>query len=325
MVNQDSSQLIPLLMTASVSTRGMKGACFSDEQREQMYLETLRYYLETLPEDQPIVFADNSGWGLDRFQQLADQFEKKERGVRGQELGVRKEEGQWNDENSTVHLHLFSPPSSRVEFISVDPAICDQTRGKGYNEILLMNAVVERSELIKQAGAFMKVTGRYPIYNLPRFLKGAREWMAKGGKFYGDMKDHKVFDWIFKDTAKWNGHAAYTVLFATTVDFYREKLAESYRECNDYTNQWIEVVWYRILAPFRYQKNNTHHCPPPPLLSTSLGNGVKLRLPVEPVCGGFQGSAQQTVMASQSNESMKAKVARFVGNCIRTFTPWFWF
>ena len=67
MVNQDSSQLIPLLMTASVSTRGMKGACFSDEQREQMYLETLRYYLETLPEDQPIVFADNSGWGLEVF------------------------------------------------------------------------------------------------------------------------------------------------------------------------------------------------------------------------------------------------------------------
>ena len=58
---------LPLLMTASVSTRGMKGACFSDEQREQMYLETLRYYLETLPEDQPIVFADNSGWNLGQF------------------------------------------------------------------------------------------------------------------------------------------------------------------------------------------------------------------------------------------------------------------
>lgn len=39
--------MIPLLMTAPVSTRGMKGACFSDEEREMIYVETLRYYLST--------------------------------------------------------------------------------------------------------------------------------------------------------------------------------------------------------------------------------------------------------------------------------------
>lgn len=32
---------LPLLMTASVSTRGMIGACFTDEEREKMYCETL--------------------------------------------------------------------------------------------------------------------------------------------------------------------------------------------------------------------------------------------------------------------------------------------
>ena len=216
--------------------------------------------------------------------------------------------------------------------MSIDPSICDQSRGKGYNEILLMNAVVERSELIRKAGAFMKVTGRYPIYNLPRFLKEAQAWIAKGGRYYGDMKDHKVFDWLCKDTNKWNGHAAYTVLFATTVEFYKEKLAGSYRDCNDYTNQWIEVVWYRILAPYRNGKGEP--CRGGERVEVSgvrrgsergVGNGVKLRLPVEPVCGGFQGSERQTVMASQSNESAKAKLARFVGNCIRTFMPWFWF
>lgn len=301
---------LPLLMTASVSTRGMKGACFSDEEREQMYLETLRYYLETLPEDQPIVFADNSGWDLGRFRRLLE----------GEGVGVVErcsEEGNASSAPTPTPAPTSTPASqSRVEFLSIDPSICDQSRGKGYNEILLMNAVVERSELIKKAGAFMKVTGRYPIYNLPRFLKGAQAWIAKGGRYYGDMKDHKVFDWLCKDTNKWNGHAAYTVLFATTVEFYKEKLAGSYRDCNDYTNQWIEVVWYRILAPYRRS------------LKVEVGSekcGVKLRLPVEPVCGGFQGSERQTVMASQSNESAKAKLARFVGNCIRTFMPWFWF
>ena len=254
-----SERKIPLLMTASVSTRGMKGACFSDEQRERMYLETLRYYLETLPADQPIVFADNSGWDLSRFKRFLEG-----EGVVGEGVGVVErcsEEGNASSAPTPTPTPAPTPTptstptsQSRVEFLSIDPSICDQSRGKGYNEILMMNDVVARSELIRKAGAFMKVTGRYPIYNLPRFLKEAEAWIAKGGKFYGDMKDHKVFDWLCKDTNRWNGHAAYTVLFATTVEFYKEKLAESYRDCNDYTNQWIEVVWYRILAPYRNGK-----------------------------------------------------------------------
>ena len=37
---------LPILMTASVSTRGMIGADFSDAEREKMYLETLAYYIK---------------------------------------------------------------------------------------------------------------------------------------------------------------------------------------------------------------------------------------------------------------------------------------
>ena len=265
---------LPLLMTASVSTRGMKGACFSDAEREKMYVEALRFYLETLPKDQPIVFAENSGWDLAAF---------------ARRIGEGVE---------------------RVEFIALDPAGFDVSRGKGYNEILMLNATIEKSAVIRAAGAFMKVTGRYPIYNLMRYLKEAEAFLGQGGKYYGDMKDHKVFDFLFpNNTDKWNGHAAYTVLFATTVAFYREKLAESYEDCNDYTLQWIEVVWCRILSPYRKMK----------------GSGVMLRLPIEPICGGMQGSLVETIAFSQSNESVKAKVARLVGNFIRVFMPWFWF
>jgi hypothetical protein len=39
---------IPLLMTASVATRGMKGADFTDEEREKMYLSTIRFYIKEL-------------------------------------------------------------------------------------------------------------------------------------------------------------------------------------------------------------------------------------------------------------------------------------
>ena len=40
-----SKKMLPLLMTASVSTKGMKGACFSDTEREQMYLNALSFYI----------------------------------------------------------------------------------------------------------------------------------------------------------------------------------------------------------------------------------------------------------------------------------------
>jgi hypothetical protein len=39
---------LPLLMTASVSTRGMVGACFTDEEREKMYRESLMIYEKML-------------------------------------------------------------------------------------------------------------------------------------------------------------------------------------------------------------------------------------------------------------------------------------
>lgn len=58
--------MLPILMTASVSTRGMKGACFTDDERERMYLNALSYYLLALP-DAKIVFAENSGWNLEDF------------------------------------------------------------------------------------------------------------------------------------------------------------------------------------------------------------------------------------------------------------------
>ena len=58
--------LLPVLMTASVDTRGMKGALFAASEREKMYVETVRYYLDAICRDprQKIVFCDNSGWDL---------------------------------------------------------------------------------------------------------------------------------------------------------------------------------------------------------------------------------------------------------------------
>ena len=268
MAKLDSLEL-PLLLTASVSTRGMVGADFGDEDRERMYLETLRFYgQEVLARDpgQRLVFAENSGWDL-----------------------------------KAMAAKLPSELASRIRWVAVDPARFDISRGKGYNEILLIN------EVVKLLGPrFLKLTGRYPIYNIRYFLRAAKRHFACGGSFYGDMKDHRLFDWL---RTGWNGHAAYTVLFATTAEFYQKHLASSYADCNDYTDNWIECVWYRILSPFRGRK----------------ASGVSLRFRREPVCGGLQGSNLAAKSFNKRNDSLRAKGQRFVGNCIRWFLPWFWF
>lgn len=270
---------LPILMTASVSTRGMIGADFSDAEREKMYLETLAYYIkEFISGDKPrhIVFVENSGWNLDAYKKKLPRV----------------------------------IDDAIIEFIALNPDDFDVSKGKGYNELILINQAIERSPVIKGVGAFMKVTGRYPIYNLGYFLNQADRFIQDGGQFWGDIKDHKVYDMLFPhNTAKWNGHAAYTVLFATTLSFYKSRLGPSYVECNDYVGRWVECVWYDILAPYRGKR----------------GSGVCLRFKREPICGGLQGSSVQTIAFSKSNQSLKSKIMRFVGNSIRTFMPWFWF
>ena len=269
---------LPVLMTASVSTRGMAGADFSDEEREKMYFETVGFYEKELlakDKDRHIIFVENSGWDIDAFK-----------------------------------VKMGNLPEGQIEFISLDPNDFDVSKGKGYNELILINQAIERSKTLRDAGAFMKVTGRYPVYNLPDYLHEAEKFINAGGKFYGDIKDHKVYDFLFPhNTAKWNGHAAYTVLFATTVDFYKTKLGPLYSECNDYVGRWVECVWYDALKGYRGKK----------------GCGVSLRFRREPICGGLQGSSAQTIAFSKSNQSLKSRIMRFIGNCIRIVMPWFWF
>ena len=50
--------MIPLLLTATVNPNGMQGASFSVDERAQMYVEAVRFYLD---KGCKVVFAENSG------------------------------------------------------------------------------------------------------------------------------------------------------------------------------------------------------------------------------------------------------------------------
>lgn len=131
--------MLPVLLTASVDTRGMKGAKFSAQEREKMYVDTLNYYISDLSkrkENFTLIFAENSGW---------------------------------NTESVTSKLHKAK--NVQVEYEALDPNLFDQTKGKSYNEMLILDLVSANNKTIKEAGGFFKLTGRFPILNLYHLMK----------------------------------------------------------------------------------------------------------------------------------------------------------
>ena len=263
--------IIPVLMTASVSTRGMKGACFTDEEREAMYVSALAYYVEHLlkADDQyAIVFAENSGWNLER-----------------------------------IKSQLPEHDELRIEFISLPPDEFDIAKGKGYNELLLITKALQQSVLIGKANGFFKVTGRYPIYNIRRFLDKADRFIREQkGDLYADIKDHPLYDLL---RLGWCGHAFDCRLFGARVDYYLECMAPLYVRCNDYTGPLLENVLFDLV---KRKKGK-----------------LSLRFDREPHFGGMEGSDIAAVSFSKKQDSLQGKIKRMMGNCIRICLPWFKF
>lgn len=257
-------------MTASVSTKGMKGACFTDHEREAMYVNALSYYIVNIQRksDVRIVFAENSDWDLEAIKSKLPQYD-----------------------------------STQIEFISVPSELFDISRGKGYNELLLINETLKRSLFIKESGAFFKVTGRYPIYNLKYFLNCASKQIYRNGvSLYADIKDHCLYDWLHLG---WCGHSFECRLFGVENDYYQRQIAPLYVECNDYTGALLENILFKCVK---------------------IGGGkINLRFKREPHFGGVEGSDINAVSFSKEQDSLKGKMKRFVGNVIRTFFPFFYF
>lgn len=150
--------MLPILLTASVDTRGMKGAKFLAEEREQMYVDTLNYYISDLSKREgnfTLIFAENSGW----------------------------------NKNSVI-VKLKDSANVKVEYEALQPELFDQSKGKSYNEMLILDLVSASNKSIREAGGFFKLTGRFPILNLYSLLKEV-EKRNRGGK-YGSIRTAKT-------------------------------------------------------------------------------------------------------------------------------------
>jgi hypothetical protein len=150
-------QDVALVMTASIDPKGMPAArSLPDPKvREEDYVNALDYYLVNHPRFTKIVFAENSGWPLDRLYAVAKKHNAQE----------------------------------RVEFLSFSINDFPRELGKSYGELLLLDHVIEQSRFVRQSKYVVKITGRAKIPNLTQLLKSAPE----GVDFYGDLRDHRLY------------------------------------------------------------------------------------------------------------------------------------
>ena len=184
---------IPLLLTATIDPQGMQGASFSVAERAEMYVEALRFYVQALVHRTTpcIVFAENSG-------------------------AIR-----------VVQQQVDSP---LIEWVDVSGNEYDSSRGKGYNETLLIRKAIAQSQVIQRAGRFFKVTGRLKVLNIGQLL----DEVAQAGpqaQFRADCKDHSLYEWLHLPI---NGHAGECRYWFATTEFFQQVLWPYQSRLHDY-------------------------------------------------------------------------------------------
>lgn len=198
--------MIPLLLTATVNPQGMKGANFSVEERARMYVDAIMFYLAagnstTNGSKRHVVLAENSG------------------------------------SVNLIHDMLVAKMNvlpDNLELVDVAGPEYDQSRGKGYNETILIQKAIESSKMIREAGCFFKLTGRLKLLNIDKMLAEVASLVESrtGLEFLADCKDHQVYKWLHMPI---NGHVGECRYWFARNDFFMKRMWPKLEQMNDYT------------------------------------------------------------------------------------------
>ncbi len=266
--------MIPVLLTASVDTRGMSGAKFAAQEREKMYVDTLNYYIDDLGKRGgtfELVFAENSGWNRD-----------------------------------SILTKLHESENVSLEYLSIDYRLFDQSKGKGYNEMLLLDIASKESKKIQANGAFFKLTGRFPILNLYSLMKEVEKRGGNNMRFYGDCKDHNVYQILHIPV---NGHAGECRYFAVSLEFWDEYFRGQYVNLDDYNGPLMEDFLLKIMR------------------LTKKDSGVTCRFRTQAAFSGSGGHSLGDGMiffSSTDNDSALMKFKRELRQIVRWCIPCWW-
>jgi hypothetical protein len=265
---------LPILITSSIDPRGMTIAYFTPREREQMYIEALQYYMlqffhKGYKSNYKIVFVDNSGWDL-----------------------------------RLIKSKVSADFRNNVEFISLNPNDFAISRGKSYNEVLLISQAIDKSKFIQESQAFFKVTGRYPILNLAYFLDEASSLILQDLKhLYIDVKNIKMYK---KLGLSLSGQMADVRLFGSTNALFKDYLLTYLEELDDYKGRLFEgMVFNFVICQLNHPK-------------------LQLRFKEEPLFAGMEGSVINSVTFNRNHLSFFGKTKIVIGNLFRKFFPNVW-
>lgn len=258
-------------MTASVNSYGMIGANYSPGEREEMYLNALFFYANELLifPDYRIIFAENSGWDL-----------------------------------QYIKRNLPASALDKIEFISLDPSQFNVNMGKSFNEVQLIHHAIHESMFLKETPAFLKVTGRYPIFNIRYFIDESSSILLNNSKdLYVDLKSHSLFE---KLNLPWASKMADVRIFGCSNTLFEDYLFPDVNLLNDEDGYYFEGLMYNFAIS---QRSNPQ---------------VVLRFKKEPHFGGFEGSKINSFVFSEKQNSFKGMLKRHFGNITRRFIPSLW-
>lgn len=204
---------LAILLTATIKVQAV-GGNFTVGERVKMYSSTLDYYAKAFGKKYPILYLENSDYDMSEFKEKYSKI-------------------------LDIEFIQFAP-KGELPF--------DQSKGKSFNEYLMIKEGLLRSEVMKRCSHFMKITGRYAMLNINSVIKEI-ERRASNKVFMGDVKDTKLYELIgSKNYGRW-GDSRYWVF---DVQYYKDNMLDCYQEMDDSTlGMWAEDYFLKMSRKYR--------------------------------------------------------------------------
>jgi hypothetical protein len=201
---------VAVLFTASIQVNpAISGVTSADpRQREEEYAENLRYFLREQPRLRKLVFAESSGWPLDRLRAIAA---------------------------------AENPHGKEVELLQLSCNDFPGAAGKGYGEAMILDRAVAASRLVPGTRWIAKMTGRQRVLNMTRLIERA----PAGFELLCDLRDHPWFERLGLPAA---GRYCDTRFFVVTPRFFDAHLRRLYLEPRPGGGEYnLEDSYYRAV------------------------------------------------------------------------------
>jgi hypothetical protein len=220
--NENNCLKLGIVLTASVVPM-VKGGNFTVAERMEMYMSTLRYYESVIGKKYPIFLLENTSADLSEM------------------------ESAFKDSlDLTIIQYKPNDPTAYEGF--------DVTKGKGYNEYLMITKFVKRlaeTDLNRDVTHLLKITGRYPMLNIRKIIREIEKRAShRDIGFMDDVKDTEIYD--FFHIPGRSSHYGDSRFFMFGKNFYLENLANFYTEMYDYTEgKYAEDCLFNLSCKYR--------------------------------------------------------------------------